>query len=463
MRPLLPGSIIVLLTWHSPLILANESEPEEPSPIKIEAIERIERAANSEPSYENVADSEQSSQESIPEEPLNQPAEPSEIGESVDAPEEDKAEHITITEETAPVAKEISLLNSVITPNTFRTLHWSPGFSMSSINTPVPVLVAHGAEPGPVLCLTAAIHGDELNGIEIVRRVLHQIEPSKLSGSILGMPIVNLDGFRRASRYMSDRRDLNRYFPGNPNGSYASRVANSLFHKIILNCDYLVDVHTGSFQRTNLPQLRGDLNNNSILEFSRHFGGMSVLHHPGGQGTLRRAAADAGIPAITMETGGPHELEQEAVSNGVKGIKNMLHNLGMYKTLRLWLIPQPVFYQTVWIRSSQGGILLTKVKLDEKVTQGQILGKVIDPITNTSSDIISPINGTVLGKAVDQVVSPGFATFHLGIIATEDELSTPIPAPVSEPALENDDNQTPTTNPTMEPTESSAPFLDMES
>lgn len=329
-------------------------------------------------------------------------------------------------------ASSISLLNNTIAPGTFRTLHWAPGLSMTSLNTPVPVLVSHGAEPGPTLCLTAAIHGDELNGIEIVRRVLHQTEPDSLSGTIIGMPIVNLDGFRRASRYMTDRRDLNRFFPGNPIGSYASRVAHSLFHQVIVHCDYLVDIHTGSFKRTNLTQLRADLNNKAILEFSRHFGGMSVLHHPGGVGTLRRAAADAGIPAITMETGGPHILEDEAVATGVKGINNMLHNLNMHKTLRLWIIPQPVFYQSTWVRSNQGGIMLAMVELDEKVKKGQMLGRVIDPITNTSSDILSPMNGIVLGKAVNQVVGPGYATFHIGIITPEEKLTEALPAPAAD-------------------------------
>ncbi|MCP5014815.1 MAG: succinylglutamate desuccinylase/aspartoacylase family protein [Ketobacter sp.] len=363
------------------------------------------------------------------------------------------------------MAEPITLLNNTIAPGTFRTLHWSPGLSMTSLNTPVPVLVAHGAAPGPTMCMTAALHGDELNGIEIVRRVLHQIEPDDLKGTIIGMPIVNLDGFRRASRYMSDRRDLNRYFPGNPIGSYASRVAHSLFHKVILHCDYLVDIHTGSFLRTNLPQLRGDLKNPMILEFSRHFGGMGVLHHRGGSGTLRRAAADSGIPAITMETGGPHSLDQESVSHGVKGMKNVLHNLGMYKTVRLWLIPQPVFYQSTWVRSNQGGIMLSKVVLDEKVKKGQLLGRVIDPITNTSSDIISPLNGIVLGKALDQVVSPGFATFHIGIIATEEQLAKPIPAEVKDPELESDEGE-PITSPPLAPGESGElvePFQDMES
>lgn len=356
-----------------------------------------------------------------------------------------------------PQAQPISFLKSTISPGTFRTLHWSPGLSMDSLNTPVPVLVAHGAKPGPTLCLTAAIHGDELNGIEIVRRVLHQTEPDELSGTIIGMPIVNLDGFRRASRYMTDRRDLNRFFPGNPLGSFASRVAYSLFNQVIINCDYLLDIHTGSFKRTNLAQLRGDLKNKDILEFSSHFGGMSVLHHSGGLGTLRRAAADAGISAITMETGGPHILDQKAVVSGVKGIKNMLHNLGMYQILRLWAIPQPVFYQSIWVRSNQGGILLGLVELDQKVKQGEILGRVIDPITNTSSDIVSPLDGIVLGKAVDQVVSPGYATFHIGRVTTEEKLADKAQEEVTPPAATPAEPHGAGTQPMTEPAKEITP------
>lgn len=345
------------------------------------------------------------------------------------------------------VQRSLTLLNNAVAPGTFRTLQWFPGQYISSLDTPVPVLVAHGARPGPTLCITAAIHGDEINGIEIVRRVLHQINPDELSGTVIGVPIVNLDGFRRASRYLSDRRDLNRYFPGNPSGSYATRIAHSLFQNIILKCDYLVDLHTASFYRTNLPQLRGDLKNQSVLEFSRHFGGMSVLHNNGAAGTLRRAASDAGIPALTMETGGPHALEQEAINFGVRGIKNLLHNLTMYKTMRLWLLPQPVFYQSIWVRSTQGGIMLSRVDLNEKVKTGQLLGRVVDPISNTSSDIISPINGTILGKALDQVVSPGFATFHIGVVATEEELKTPLPTVAPEPDAATPGASSPATDP----------------
>lgn len=322
----------------------------------------------------------------------------------------------------APSPQPLSLLGEQVAPGSFATLHWTPDQSFASIATPVPVLVAHGDKPGPRLCLTAAIHGDELNGIEMVRRLMYELEPDQLAGTVIGVPIVNLDGFRNGSRYLSDRRDLNRYFPGNKKGSAASRVAHSLFSNIVRHCDYLVDLHTGSQKRVNLPQLRADLDNPDVVAFAKHFGGMTVLHSPGVTGMLRDAAVKKDIVAVTMEAGGPNRLETEAVSYGVQAIDTLLENLGMRKASRFWSAPQPVFYESEWIRATQGGILLAEVELNQKVKKGQVLGTVTDPISNTGSAIIAPYNGRILGMAVNQVVHAGFAAFRIGEEKTTEEV-----------------------------------------
>jgi uncharacterized protein len=313
------------------------------------------------------------------------------------------------------VREALTLLNSDVPPGEFRTLYWKPVQSFQSIDTPVPVLIAHGRQSGPRLCLTAAIHGDELNGIEMVRRLMYQLDPTTMSGTVIGIPIVNLDGFRRASRYLADRRDLNRHFPGSPLGSAADRIGFSLFSEVIRQCHFLVDLHTGSQQRVNLPQIRGNLKDEKVFEFSRQFGGITVLHGVGTRGTLRRAANDVGIPAVTMEAGGPNQLDEGDVDAGVKSLETLLQNLGIQKSSRFWSSPQPVFYQSDWMRADQGGILMSKVKLGDKVRAGQILGSVIDPVTNTGSPILAPFNGRILGMAVNQVVQTGFATHHLGV------------------------------------------------
>ena len=188
------------------------------------------------------------------------------------------------------------LLGARIDPGTRRQLGWHANADVAGTRVDAPVMVVHGTKPGPVLCLSSAIHGDELNGIEIVRRIVHSTEPANLAGTLVGVPVVNLSGFQRASRYLPDRRDLNRYFPGHPSGSLASRIAYSFFQEVVRGCDRLVDLHTGSFHRTNLPQLRADLGDPRVVEMTHGFGAISVMHSRGGDGTLRRAATQAGDP-----------------------------------------------------------------------------------------------------------------------------------------------------------------------
>ena len=239
---------------------------------------------------------------------------------------------------TAATAKPLLLLGNQVLPGTSTRLAWSPSQSFEGIASPTPVLVVNGAKPGPVLCLTAAVHGDELNGIETVRRVMYALEAESLAGTVIGVPIVNLQGFHRSSRYLPDRRDLNRFFPGNPHGSSAARIAHSFFREVIRQCDALVDLHTGSFHRINLPQLRADLTQPEVVKLTQGFGATAVLHSIGAPGTLRRAATDNGIPAITLEAGGSMHLEEEAVSHGVKGIQTLINYLDMHK--KKWAVPQ---------------------------------------------------------------------------------------------------------------------------
>ena len=208
-----------------------------------------------------------------------QPIEESEI--EVDISDQDQ----TKQEETAEVEKFI-ILGSEVPKNTSTRLAWSPQITIAGITLPTPVLVINGQNSGPTVCLTSAIHGDELNGIEVVRRVMYDIKPEDLSGKVIGVPIVNLQGFQRGSRYLPDRRDLNRYFPGTNNGSLASRIANSLFNEVIKHCTYLIDIHTGSLRRTNLPQIRANMENPNVAEFVKGFDKIAVVHHPGNPGML---------------------------------------------------------------------------------------------------------------------------------------------------------------------------------
>ena len=316
-------------------------------------------------------------------------------------------------------ASGLTLLGEVVAPGTSRRLMWSSSRVFEGISAETPVLVVNGRHDGPTMCLTAAIHGDELNGIEMVRRVLHDLKPEKVRGAVIGIPIVNLQGFRRGSRYLPDRRDLNRFFPGNPIGSSAARIAHSLFDEIIVNCDALVDLHTGSFYRTNLPQLRADLRYSQIKELTQGFGGMAVLHSVAAPGTLRRAASDAGIPAVTLEAGEPLRLQTAKVSQGVSGIFRLLNAMNIVKRIQLLAPPEPVFYESTWVRANHGGILFAVVRLGQTVADGDVLGTVTDPITNEQNLIYSPTPGRILGMALNQVVMPGFAAFRIGMETDE--------------------------------------------
>lgn len=330
-------------------------------------------------------------------------------------------------------------LDTLIMKGSTTRLSWSPDQSFEGIETPTPVLIAHGAKPGPKLCLTAALHGDELNGIEIVRRVLYNIDAKELAGTVIGVPIVNLQGFHRSSRYLTDRRDLNRFFPGNPTGSSASRIAHSFFQRVISHCDLLVDLHTGSFYRTNLPQLRANLRSPDVVALTKNFDAIVVLHSEGAKGTLRRSAVDAGIPAVTLEAGGPMELNEEYVEQGVKAINTLLDKNGMLTTISFWGTPQPTFYRSQWVRTDHGGILFSDVKLGGKVRKGDLLGVVTDPITNFREEILSPVTGRIIGMAVNQVVLPGFAAYHIGITpSTVNQYNETNPPPTSDEIHEED-------------------------
>lgn len=322
----------------------------------------------------------------------------------------------------APGAKPFQLIGETVLPGTMKTLEWFSVQAPGGVAVGTPVMVINGAAPGPVLALTAAIHGDELNGIEMIRQVVHNIDPAKLKGVVVGIPIVNLEGFWRKDRYIGDRKDLNRYFPGSPDGSYPSRVAHALFTDIINPCDMVIDIHTGSFFRENLPQLRADLSVDQVADIAKGFGALTALQSPAPEGSLRGAATAAGIPAVVMEIGGPLSLEPKMVDAGVKSIRTFLKVVGMVDKFSFLPTPQPVFYGSQWVRAEAGGILMNKVKLGASVKQGALLAEIIDPVTNAVHRTLSPIDGTVLGRAQNQFVSPGFALFRVGIRHTAEEL-----------------------------------------
>ncbi len=320
----------------------------------------------------------------------------------------------------------------------------SESFAGTYVETPV--AIAHGRYPGETMCIVAGIHGDEVNGVEVVRRLLNRVDPESLRGTIVAVPIANLSAFRRGSRYLPDRRDLNRYFPGRVFGSAASRIAHGLFNGVFQHCDALVDIHTGSFQRSNLQQLRAHLGDPETVRLAMDFGAEIVVNKTGREGTLRRAATDAGIPAVTVEAGESTRFDEFHVAAAVESIERLLSNRGMTSPTP----PTPdtaaadhatAFLKTRWIRADRGGILVSRVKLGDPVTAGQVLGTVSDPLSDETAFVSSPIAGRLIGMAIDQVVMPGFAAFHVAYEA-HPLSETALPLPLSPDVASDVDPET---------------------
>ena len=229
----------------------------------------------------------------------------------------------------------------------------------------LPVTVIHGCEPGPRLWLSAAIHGDELNGVEIIRRVLEQVKPKTLKGAIIAVPIVNVFGFIEQSRYLPDRRDLNRSFPGSKRGSLASRLAHLFIQEIVSHSTHGIDFHTASNHRMNLPQIRANLDRPETLACASAFGAPVLLHSAVRDGSLRQAVAKRGIPVLLYEAGEALRFNEDAIQMGVQGTLQVMMHLGMVTGASTPPAQSQLFRESKWVRASHSGIFRRVVELGE--------------------------------------------------------------------------------------------------
>jgi uncharacterized protein len=278
-----------------------------------------------------------------------------------------------------------------------------------------PVFVARGVTPGPTLCVTSGIHGDEVNSVEIARRVFDAVDPSELAGTLVVLPSVNTLGFRTRQRNMMDRRDLNRAFPGSPNGSVASIVAHTVFEGVVMGCSYLIDLHTGSNLRTNQPQVRVDDTNARALELAHWFGVGMIITSAGPDGSIRREASLRGIPTIIYEAGPPYVFLESEIERGVEGVRNVMSRLAMIDEPPSKSVSK-VLVRSRWLRvpRGQGGIYLPRVGVGDSVTEGQLLATIADPISAQVHELHADLGGVVIGMALPQVVISGSALFHIG-------------------------------------------------
>ena len=284
----------------------------------------------------------------------------------------------------------------------------------TSTSLSMPVQVIRGRKDGPVMFVSAAIHGDELNGVEIVRRLLKRRTLRSLRGTLIAVPIVNVHGFLDQSRYLPDRRDLNRSFPGSRKGSIAARLAHLFVRQILEKSDFGIDLHTGALNRSNLPQIRANLKDATTLAMARAFAAPVIINSTLRDGSLRECADDHGIPVLLYEAGEALRFDEISIRAGLRGIVNVLRHIGMLPAKPNQRALSPVVAEsTSWIRASASGIVTSKLKLGHRVDRGQRLATISDPLGDDQTFIESPFDGIVIGQSNLPLAHEGDALIHL--------------------------------------------------
>ena len=290
-----------------------------------------------------------------------------------------------------------------------------PGlYSHSNIHMPVNVMC--GKEAGPTLFVSAAIHGDEINGVEIIRRLKNTKSIKRLKGTLITVPVVNVYGFINKTRYLPDRRDLNRFFPGSSEGSMASKLAHVFETNIIAHCDYGIDLHTAAISRDNLPQIRAILENEETKKLALAFGAPVVLDSPLREGSLREAAAETDTQILLYEAGEALRFDEISIRAGVTGIINVMRSIGMLsKSRKRVKLESAIAHSSQWIRAPQSGVLRTINPMGNRINKGDLLGYICDPFGEAEIEIRSPVSGMVIGRTTLPLVHEGEAIFHLAI------------------------------------------------
>jgi predicted deacylase len=273
----------------------------------------------------------------------------------------------------------------------------------------------HGRRAGPRLFVSAAIHGDELNGVEIIRRLLRHSSLGRLRGTLIAVPVVNVHGLLHRSRYLPDRRDLNRSFPGSERGSLAGRIANLFMREIVANCTHGIDIHTGGVYRDNLPQLRANLDDPETRRLAEAFGTLVLINADLRDGSLREAAADYGIPMLLYEGGEALRFDAVAIRVGLRGVLNVMRVLGMLPQTKRRAPPAtPVIARgSSWVRAPMSGILWSGITPGTRVAKGDVIGRIAAPLMDSEYVVKTPFDGIVIGRTHLPLVYEGEALFHV--------------------------------------------------
>lgn len=284
----------------------------------------------------------------------------------------------------------------------------------------IPVEVVRGKEDGPILFISAAIHGDEINGVEVIKRLLaHKRINRRIKGTLIAVPIVNSYGFNRNSRYLPDRRDLNRCFPGSEKGSLGNQIANIFMKEIVEKATHGIDLHTGAIHRTNLPQIRACLDDAETNKLAQAFGVPVLINSNTRDGSLRQAALDKGIPMLLFEGGEALRYEEKVIQTAIMGILSVMETIGMIphtqKKKRRRYKEVYTARSSSWVRAPHSGSLKVRIKLGDMVTKDQILGILSNPYGNERVRVSATKTGIVIGMTMLPLVSQGDAMFHIAV------------------------------------------------
>lgn len=286
----------------------------------------------------------------------------------------------------------------------------------------LPIQVIHGKIPGPVLFVSAAVHGDEINGVEIIRRLMISRTLNKLRGTLLVVPVANPFGFIQRSRYLPDRRDLNRSFPGTAKGSLAGRLAHLFMTEIASCCDFGIDLHTGSNFRSNLPQIRACIDDPKTLELAAAFEAPIIVPSELREGSLREAVAALGKPVLVYEGGEALYFNESVIRTGLQGIIKMMRHTGMLAASKKKARRESIVTdRTSWVRASMSGTFSLNVKLGDLVKRGGLLGILSDPFGSDREDVRAPFTGVIIGKLNLPLAHEGDALIHLAKVPDHDE------------------------------------------
>lgn len=314
--------------------------------------------------------------------------------------------------------RPITIGDSVVDPGNRVNVNLPVADLYTSTSLHMPVQVICGRKDGPVLFVSAAIHGDELNGVEIIRRLLRLKAMRSIRGTLLAVPVVNVHGFLNQSRYLPDRRDLNRSFPGSPKGSIAARLAHLFNQQILANADYGIDLHTGAINRSNLPQIRANLDDAPTFEIANAFGAPVIINSNIRDGSLRGCASELGMPMLIYEAGEALRFDETCIRAGLRGVLNVMRHIGMLPESRKQKRVTPVVARsTQWVRAGTSGIVSGKVRLGSTVAKGQRLATISDPLGDETEDVVAPLDGIVIGRTNLPLAHEGDALFNLSSFA----------------------------------------------